>query len=198
MEVVQAQLDAAQAQVEQLSGALADKLEDIDALNEAISALDAQAETDAAQLETLQAQLTQAEADAKAQGEALAAAQADYEKKLAEVEAYKLDHAPASGEAHLSTAVDNAIEVAEDGVTATWQYANSDLSGNAAMIELVLDGEKLYSSGPLKPGETIEGIVLDKPLAPGSYEATVVTTVYDADGAQQFSSRVPVTVNVAG
>ena len=198
MEVVQAQLDAAQAQVEQLSGALADKLEDIDALNEAISALDAQAETDAAQLETLQAQLTQAEADAKAQGEALAAAQADYEKKLAEVEAYKLDHAPASGEAHLSTAVDNAIEVAADGVTATWQYANSDLSGNAAMIELVLDGEKLYSSGPLKPGETIEGIVLDKPLAPGSYEATVVTTVYDADGAQQFSSRVPVTVNVAG
>ena len=40
--------------------------------------------------------------------------------------------------------------------------------------------------------------MLDKPLAPGSYEATVVTTVYDADGAQQFSSRVPVTVNVAG
>ena len=101
-----------------------------------------------------------------------------------------------SGEAHISTAVENGIQVAEDGVTATWQYANSDLSGNAAILTLVLDGETIYTSEALKPGETVETLTLDKALASGEYQAMAVTTVYDAAGEAQLTSRVPVTINV--
>ena len=198
LEAVQARLGAAESEVQQLSAELVEKLSDIDSLNAQIAALDAQAETDAAQLADLQAQLTEAEADAQAGSEALATAKAEYEKSLAELEAYRVKRDPASGEAHIATAVDNAIEVAEDGVTANWQYANSALSGNAATLSLVLDGETIYTSGALKPGEVIESVTLDKPLAPGAYQAIAVTTVYDDNGEVQLTSRVPVTLNVAG
>lgn len=209
--VMQAQLDAAEAQVEQLSGDLAEKLAEIDALNDAIATLDAKAGDDAKKLDELQTQLAAAEAQAQAQAEALADAEAEaqaqaeamadaeavYEKQIAEANAYKVERAPATGEAHLSTTVDNAIEVAADGVTASWQYANSDLSGNEATIQLLLDGEAIYTSGALKPGEALEDIVLEKPLPAGSHQAIAVTTVYDKDGAPVLTTRVPVTINVA-
>ena len=51
---------------------------------------------------------------------------------------------------------------------------------------------------PLKPGEVIDSVTLNKPLAPGTYQALAVTTVYDANGEMQLTSRVPVTLNVAG
>ena len=86
----------------------------------------------------------------------------------------------------------------EDGLTAAWQYANSDLSGNAATLSLQLDGEEIYKSDALKPGEVIDSITLSKPLEPGTYQAMAVTTVDDADGEVQLVSRVPVTLNVAG
>ena len=197
MEEVQAQLDAAEDEVEKLSAELVEQLATIDTLNEQIAALDAQAETDATQLSDLQSQLADSTAQAEAKSAELAEAQATYENSLAEVEAYRVKRDPASGEAHIATAVDNVINVAEDGVTAAWQYANSDLSGNAATLSLVLDGETIYTSGALKPGEVIDSIALDKPLEPGVYQAMAVTTVYDKDGEVQLTSRVPVTLNVA-
>ena len=107
-----------------------------------------------------------------------------------------VDHDPEEGDAHLATAVDSDIRVAADGVTAQWQYANSNLSGNDATVELVVNDETVYS-GALKPGETIEGITLDKALAAGEYQGMVVTTVYDAAGEHQVTTRVPVTLTVA-
>ena len=196
LEAMQAQLDAAEEEVEQLSTELAEKLGDIDALNASIDALDAQAETDAAKLEELQTQLAEAQDDAQAQREALDEAGVAYAKSLAEMQAYKLDHAPEAGEAHLATEVNNAIQVAADGVTADWQYANSDLSGNTAAVALTVDGEAIWS-GELTPGETLDGITLDKALEAGEYQAMVVTTVYDDAGEHQLTSRVPVTLNVA-
>ena len=62
----------------------------------------------------------------------------------------------------------------------------------------MLDGEIIYASDALKPGQTLDGIVLDKPLAPGEYRALAVTTVYGEDGEVQFTNRVPVTLRVAG
>ena len=196
LETMQAQLDAAEEEVEQLSTELAEKLEDIDTLNASIAALDAQAETDAAKLEELQTQLAEAQDDAQAQREAMDEAGVAYAKNLAEMQAYKLDREPVAGEAHLSTEVNNVIQVAADGVTADWQYANSDLSGNTADVALTVDGEAIWS-GELKPGETLDGITLDKALEAGEYQAMVVTTVYDAAGEHQLTSRVPVTLNVA-
>ncbi len=195
---VQAQLEAAEAEVEQLSGELVEKLDTIDDLNAQIEALGEQAETDAATLADLQEQLAAAEADAEAKSTELADAQATYEKSLKEVEAYRVQRDPASGEAHIATAVNNAIEVAEDGVTASWQYTNSDLSGNMALLSLVLDdGETVFLTN-VKPGETLDGITLDKPLEPGTHQAMAVTTVVDDKGEAQLTTRVPVTLNVAG
>ena len=195
---VQARLEASEQQVEQLSTDLQEKLNTIDDLNAQIEELDAQAETDAAKLSDLQDQLTEATADAEAKSVELAEAKETYEKSLNELEAYRVQRDPASGEAHIATAVDNAIEVDADGVTATWQYANSDLSGNAATLSLVLDGEEIYKSGALKPGDVIDSITLEKPLEAGTYQAMAVTTVYDDKGEAQLTSRVPVTLNVAG
>ena len=127
----------------------------------------------------------------------MAQTQAELEDNLAEMTAYKVEHEPESGEAHLSTAVDNVIQVAADGVTGQWQYVNSELSGNSATISLTLDGETLYTSKALKPGEALESITLEKPLAPGAYKALAVSTVYDKSGEKQLVTRVPVTLNVA-
>ena len=123
-------------------------------------------------------------------------AQAEYESSLAEAEAYKVERAPENGEAHLSTEVDSDIQVAADGVTVDCQYTNNDASGNTVTVALVVDGETVYT-GALKPGESIDGITLDKPLAAGNYEAMVVTTVKDDAGETVMTTRVPVTISVA-
>ncbi len=210
LSAMQDKLDATQAEVDQLSSELDEKRGTIDDLNAQIAALGEQAETDASKLEALQgelaeaqaeadaksAALTEAQAEADAKNEELEAAKAEFAERVEELEAYKLDRDITSGEAHISTAVENAIEVAEDGVTATWQYANSNLSGNAAILTLTLDGETIYTSEALKPGETIDTLTLDKPLASGEYQAMAVTTVYDDAGEAQLTSRVPVTINV--
>ena len=112
------------------------------------------------------------------------------------MEAYKLDRDPENGEAHLSTSVDSDIQVAADGITAAWRYANSDISGNAATVTLVVDGETVFTR-KLQPGETIDGITLEKPLAAGNYDALVVTTVDDNAGGTAMTTRVPVTMSVA-
>jgi len=49
----------------------------------------------------------------------------------------------------------------------------------------------------LKPGESIDGITLEKPLAAGDYEAMVVSTVKDDAGETVMTTRVPVNVSVA-
>ena len=193
-----AQVDAAEEEVKQLTAELDEKLATIDSLNGEIEALGAQAETDATRLEALQAQLAEAQAEADAKIEALEDAQTEYAERVEELEAYQLTRDIVSGEAHISTAVDNAIEVAQDGVTASWQYANSNLSGNAAVLRLELNGETIYSSGSLKPGEEIDSLTLNQPLDPGTYQAMAVTTVFDDKGEPQVTTRVPVTLRVAG
>ena len=198
LEALQARLTAAEEGLEQLNGELAEQQETIETLTAQIDEMSTQAETDATQLEALQAQLTEAQAEADAKTEELTAAQAAYEQYVAELEAYRVQREPASGEAHVSTSVGNVIEIADDGVTATWDYVNRDISGNAVTLSLVLDGETLYTSGALKPGEVIDSIQLGKPLEAGTYRAMAVTTVYDANGEVQLTNRVPVTLNVAG
>lgn len=182
----QAALEQAQAQAE------ADEKAHQEALAEVEDNL-AQAQAEA---QSSKEALADAQAEIESQKEALADAQAEYESSLAEAEAYKLDREPESGEAHLATAVDADIQVAADGVTAACQYTNSDTSGNTVSVALVVDDETVYT-GTLKPGESIDGITLEKALAAGSYEAMVVTTVVDAAGETVMTTRVPVSISVA-
>ena len=91
----------------------------------------------------------------------------------------------------LYTNIGDASEETTATVTAV------DPSTKAATISLTLDGETLYTSKALKPGEALESITLEKPLAPGAYKALAVSTVYDKSGEKQLVTRVPVTLNVA-
>ena len=190
LEEVQTQLAETQEEVQAHQEALEQAKEEIQAKEETL----AQAKEE---IQAKEETLAQVQEEAQAQQEAMAQTQAELEDNLAKMTAYKVEHEPESGEAHLSTAVDNVIQVAADGVTGQWQFVNSELSGNSATISLTLDGETLYTSKALKPGEALESITLEKPLAPGAYKALAVSTVYDKSGEVQLVTRVPVTLNVA-
>ena len=197
VEDMQQKLEAAQADIAQLTADLQEKQAAIDELNGQIEALNGQAEADAAQVETLQAQLGAAQAEAEAQSAELAEKTEEYERQVAALEAYKVTREPAAGEAHTATAVGSVVEIEADGVTGTWEYSNSDISGNPIALSLVLDGAEIYSA-KLQPGESLDGITLNAPVAAGTYQAMAVTTVADADGEDQLTTRVPVTLHVAG
>ena len=95
-----------------------------------------------------------------------------------------------------ATSVRNEIDVDADGVTARWHYHNTAISGRDVVLKLLLDGEPVYTSQALKPGESIDEITLDRALTTGRCDAMAVTSIYGDDGEVQFTNRVPVTLNV--
>ena len=193
---LQQQLETAEAEYNGLNAELEQKLTDIDALNSQIETLNAQSETDAEALASLQDQLDAATSDADALSAQLSDQKEQFEKQLAAVEAYKLSRELTDGDAHTATSVNSVIEVASDGVTAAWHYDNVAIGSNPVTLSLQLDGETLFTSGALKPGESIDEITLSRKLEPGEYQALAVTSVYDKAGELQLTNRVPVTLNV--
>ena len=69
---------------------------------------------------------------------------------------------------------------------------------NNTVQQIIDTFTKQLMNGALKPGDVIDSITLEKPLEAGTYQAMAVTTVYDDKGEAQLTSRVPVTLNVAG
>lgn len=65
-------------------------------------------------------------------------------------------------------------------------------------VSLTLDGETLWESELLKPGETSEPVVLSLPLEAGEYEARLVYACYTNDGAMSplNGADSPVTLKV--
>ena len=122
---------------------------------------------------------------------------ADYEARLAELQAYRISRDPVEGEAVASTGAMEVVRVAADGVTGAWSYANGAVSGNAVELSIEWNGEEIYRSGPIAPGESIAEIVFDEPLPAGTHEAVAVTTVRGEDGEALFASRAPVRIEVA-
>jgi len=115
---------------------------------------------------------------------------------MAELEAYKLERELAAGEAHTAATLENVLAVAEDGKTVTWAYTNDTISGNAVVLTIEMDGEELYRSAALQPGESLPAFELNRVLEAGSYDAVAVAAVYDAEGAFVSSARVPVGIQV--
>ena len=64
------------------------------------------------------------------------------------------------------------------------------------VLSIELDGEELYRSEALKPGEGLTEFALNRALEPGRYAAVAVMGVYDGDGAFVSSTRVPVEICV--
>lgn len=196
----QSDLDAQRAAVTAAEAALDDRQTELDAANSSIAALEAQiAEmtVGADALADLEAQLEAARSERDAIAAELEAARAEYERRVAELEAYLLSRELVDGEAHVATTSVREISVSADGVTAACSYANTSVSGNAVVLTLVLDGEEIYRSEALQPGDAIETVTLSRALSAGEYEAIAVAAIYDADGSCLFSSRTPVALSVA-
>ena len=198
------QIDALNAQIDTLNGQTSSDAALIADLREQVDALTAQNTADNEtlaslndQLEALQTEAADGAAQLSDLNDQLAAQHDSYEKALAEAEAYRLDRDPEQGQAHASVAVQSGIAVAADGVTADVHYTNGDISENSVVFSLELDGEALYTSDKLKPGESIDGATLSRALEPGDYDAIAVTTVYSASGERLSGSRVPVVLKVA-
>ena len=126
----------------------------------------------------------------------LEAANAELAARIAELEAYRLNRELTEGEAYTASTLSDVLKVADDGGTVEWSYPNDSISGNAVVLSILLDGEELYRSAQIQPGESVEGIALNRALSTGSYPAMAVMSVYDAEGAVVSATRVPVTIQV--
>ena len=156
--------------------------EELSALNDTVSSLQDSLDGEKDTVAQLQAQLE--------------AALAQYERVLAELRAYRISRELTEGEAYTSTETVNAIAIAKDGVTGTWKFTNMAISGHDVVLEIVLDGQVLYTSQPIAPGESIDTIALNVPLASGTYDAMALTKTYGADGSYQSGTRTPITLIV--
>ena len=120
-----------------------------------------------------------------------------YETVIATEQAYHVTReASGEGERYSSYSVGNSVAVAADGVSGTVALANDVQSAGSFTMELVLDGETIYTSEAIAPGEKLEAITLEQPLAPGQYEAIIEIKKYDDDGNYIFGQRQPVTITV--
>ena len=203
LEALEGELADAQGGVDRLSAAIAESDARIAALEAELSALEAQSASDGeaaqAQIEALNAQIEDEQARAAeliAQLEAanarLEAANAELEKKLAELQAYSLSRELTDGEAHAAATLAGEIAIDADGKTARWRYSNDLLSGNEVVLSIEMDGEELYRSEALAPGEAIEQFELSRALEPGEQILTAVTNIYAPDGAFLSATRIPV------
>ena len=82
-------------------------------------------------------------------------ANAELAARIAELEAYKLNRELVEGDAYTASTLGDVLAVAADGVTVEWTYTNDTISGNAVVLSIELDGEELYRSELLNPGESL-------------------------------------------
>ena len=198
LDAQRAALEEAQTVLESKEQALADANAEIDTLNSQIGALNSQSEEDQAQLEILNAQLSEAQDNADAIAQELEEARDAYEKQVAELSAYMLTRDLSDGDATAASTAANTIQVASDGVTGACQIVNDALSGNGVVITVQdLNGDELYRSETLAPGETLSELTLNAPQSAGEHDVMIVTTIYDDHGNIQQRTRVPAVLNVA-
>ena len=194
------ELAQSQARVDELTASIEASQSTIQELEAQVAELTAQSETDnaqsAAQIEELNARIAAEEEKVDELTRQLAIANAELEACNAELAAYCLDRELVEGEAYTASTMGDVIRVAADGVHVEWSYTNDSISGNAVVLSILLDGEELYHSAQIQPGESVEGIALNRSLSAGSYEAVAVMSVYDAEGAVVSATRVPVTIQV--
>ena len=123
----------------------------------------------------------------------LVEAQALLEKYEAQLRVYMLARDLSEGEAYTAATLSDCIIVEAGSAHASWGYANNALSGNDVVITLEMDGEELFRSAALKPGETLDTFELNRALEVGEYEAVAIASVY-RDGESVSATRVPVKI----
>ena len=117
-------------------------------------------------------------------------------KSISELRAYRISRELTDGEAYSATQTGNVINIAADGKTGAWSFTNAALSGHEVVLQILLNGEAVYTSEPLAPGASIEEIELTRALEKGEYDAVAVAATYDADGNYASGTRTPITLKV--
>ena len=185
-----AELAQAQADLERARSGHTDTAADLETEKSAR----AQAESD---LEQARTEL----ADTKAELDAVRAELTQTQTKLADtqkaLEAYRLAFAgEEEGSRHSATALDQTVQVASDGVTATYLLENTAASGNSLSFRLEVAGEEVFASEKLAPGQSITTFQLENPLTAGEYEGALTVITYGKDGVASSKMTTPVTVIV--
>ena len=186
----QTRVDELTAEIEQSNAAVGDLQAQIDALQaEHQSACD---EADA-RIDALNQQMAEEQARVDALNAQLIEAQALLEKYEAQLRVYMLARDLSEGEAYTAATLSDCIIVEAGSAHASWGYANNALSGNDVVITLEMDGEELFRSAALKPGEALDTFELNRVLEAGEYEAVAIASVY-RDGESVSATRVPVEI----
>ena len=188
---LQAQIESSDAAIAELEGEIAAAEAELTAANdksaEQKTALEAQIASLNDDLAAEQSALAEAEA-------AHAQAQAEFEQRLSELRAYHIEREVSAGESYLATQTGDMLVFDQTGLAVDATLANSENSANNVVFTLEVDGEVIYTSEPIAPGESVSSIQLEAPLAPGNYEAMAIQTAYAADGASLTAVRIPITI----
>ena len=182
---------------EDTAAALNEELETLRQENQRLQAeLDGKADVET-RLANAQTEL----ADTKAELDAVRAELTQTQTKLADtqkaLEAYRLAFAgEEEGSRHSATALDQTVQVASDGVTATYLLENTAASGNSLSFRLEVAGEEVFASEKLAPGQSITTFQLENPLTAGEYEGALTVITYGKDGVASSKMTTPVTVIV--
>ena len=203
-EALQAELDAARTELD----ALTERAETAEAELTALSASSESAAEELAEMtqraetaETALAEMTQraetAETALAEMTQRAETAEAELAMANAELAAYRAGTDVAEGEKHFSASAEDVVYVSADGVSAEYAVVNSAASGNSIIFELSLDGEIIYTSEKLLPGEQIEGFTLNSVLEPGSYDGAVSIKTMNARGEVISVTAAAVTIEVA-
>ena len=182
---------------EDTAAALTEEMETLRQENQRLQAeLDGKADVET-RLANAQTEL----ADTKAELDAVRAELTQTQTKLADtqkaLEAYRLAFAgEEEGSRHSATALDQTVQVASDGVTATYLLENTAASGNSLSFRLEVAGEEVFASEKLAPGQSITTFQLENPLTAGEYEGALTVITYGKDGVASSKMTTPVTVIV--
>lgn len=201
----QAENDSLKAELDSANAELATAEAELDAATAELEIVKAEADTAKTELETATAELETAKAELETAKAELNTAQADVERLQAENEALRGDLEAAdarvaklenelngyrSADAAVGTEVGDNVRVS--GKQAEFGYTNN--AGLQAVCTLKLDGEALFVSEKLAPGENIESFELTKELAQGTYEAEFTVELYREDGSVSTRTILPVTI----
>ena len=90
------------------------------------------------------------------------------------------------------------IYLAADTTQQTQTFNNPQQNFVQFRVSIVLDGETLWESELLKPGETSATVVLSRPLESGEYEANLVYVCFTNDEtmSQLNGANSPITLKV--
>ena len=77
------------------------------------------------------------------------------------------------------------IDLQADATEQSMTFDNPSQNFAAFRVSIVLDGETLWESETLRPGDTSAPVVLSRPLAKGEYEAHLVYTCFTNDEAER-------------